>query len=200
MQQVSLNYILAFSKQFLRYHLVTAVFIFWTISEILLPFPSQFVLWVFWESSENCWWNQSLYSVRIFDHFDHSIMEDMCLRTPHILEQINELLDDKSLVKCKKASRIMNTIIEKQKCEKYLTTRMIQSYIKNSKEFADWRIIFQKLPMKQLNKFGILVTDFYKSFPPRIKYRSWLPINIAADRGHLKFCRFCARVSVTKSY
>ena len=117
-------------------------------------------------------------------------MEDMCLRTPHILEQINELLDDKSLVKCKKASRIMNTIIEKQNCEKYPTIRMIQSYIKNSKEFADWRIIFQKLPMKQLNEFGILVTDFYKSFPPRIKYRSWLPINIAADRGHLEFCRF----------
>ena len=127
-------------------------------------------------------------------------MEDMCLRTPHILEQINELLDDKSLVKCKKASRIMNTIIEKQNCEKYLTIRMIQSYIKNSKEFADWRIIFQKLPMKQLNEFGILVTDFYKSFPPRIKYRSWLPINIAADRGHLEFCRFFAKVSVTKSY
>ena len=91
-------------------------------------------------------------------------MEDMCLRTPHILEQINELLDNKSLVKCKKASRILNTIIEKQKCGKYLTTRMIQSYVKNSEEFEkDWRIIFQKLPMKQLNEFGILVTDFYKS-------------------------------------
>ena len=88
---------------------------------------------------------------------------------PHILEQINELLDDKSLVTCKRVSRIMSSIIEHQKCGKFLTTRVIRRYIKNprviqrfiknpgaiqiyinnSKEFAnDWRILFQKFNEK----------------------------------------------------
>ena len=81
------------------------------------------------------------------------------------MEQINELLDDKSLVTCKRVSRAMCSIIEHQNCGKFLITRVIQRYIKNprviqrfmknpreiqiyinnSKKFAnDWRILFQK--------------------------------------------------------
>ena len=96
-------------------------------------------------------------------------MEDVCLRMPNIMEQINELLDDKSLVTCKRVSRMMCSIIEHQKFGKFLTTRVIQRYIKNprviqrliknpraieiyinnSKKFAnDWRIVFQKFNEK----------------------------------------------------
>ena len=47
-------------------------------------------------------------------NFDDYIIENtICLRFPHLLEQINELLDDKSLTKCKEASRIMCSITEK---------------------------------------------------------------------------------------
>ena len=87
----------------------------------------------------------------------------------HILEQINELLDDKSLVTCKRVSRTMCSIIEHQKCGKFVITRVIRRYIKNpriiqrfikdpreiqiyinsSKEFAnDWRIVFQQFNEK----------------------------------------------------
>ena len=127
-------------------------------------------------------------------------MEHIWLRIPHILEQVNELLDDKNLVKCKEASRIMNFIIDNQKSGKFITTRMIRSYTRNSEEVAkNWRIIIQKLPNEKLSEFATLVKDFYKYFPSRFE-ENWEPMHIVADRGHLDFCRFIAKASATKSY
>ena len=127
-------------------------------------------------------------------------MESICLRTPHILEQINELLDDKSLVKCKDASRIMCSNIENQKCGKFITTRMIQIYVRNPKEFENhWKIIIQNLPMERLSEFGMLVKDFYKVSPSRFQ-EHWAPLHIAADRGRLDFCIFIAKVSASQRY
>ena len=127
-------------------------------------------------------------------------MEDTCLRTPHILEQINELIDNKCLVKCKEASRILCSNIENQKRGKFLTTRLIQSYLKNPEEFdKDWRIVIQKLPMKRLSEVEILVKDFYKVCPSRFE-ENWAPMHIAAERGCLDFCRFISKVSPSKKY
>ena len=127
-------------------------------------------------------------------------MEHLWLRIPHIFEQINELLDNKSLIKCKEVSRIICSIIENQKSGKFLTTRMIQCYIRNPGEFStDWRIIFQKLPAERLSEFEILVKDFYKAFPSRFE-DNWSPMHISAERGRLDFCKFIAKVSFTKIY
>ena len=123
-------------------------------------------------------------------------MEDTCLRTPHILEQINDLLDDKSLVKCKEVSKIMYSTIVNQKCGKFLTIRMIQSYIKNPEEFEkDWRIIFQKMPRESLSEFGILVKDFYKAVPSRCELQ-WCPMSIAAEHGNMDFCKSFAKMNI----
>ena len=127
-------------------------------------------------------------------------MEHLWLRIPHIFEQINELLDNESLINYKEAGRIICSIIENQKSGKFLTTRMIQCYIRNPGEFlTDWRIIFQKLPSERLSEFKILVKDFYKAFPSRFE-DNWSPMHISAERGHLDFCKFIAKVSFTKIY
>ena len=128
-------------------------------------------------------------------------MEDSCVRTPHILEQINELLDDKSLIKCKEVSRAMCSTIENQKCGKFLTIRMIQRYVvKNPEDFGkDWRIVLRKMPRETLSEFGILVKDFYKFCPSRFR-ENWCPLNIAADRGHLDFCKLIAKISPATKY
>ena len=138
-------------------------------------------------------------AARLFSTLEY-IMEDSCVQTPHILEQINELLDDESLIKCKKVSRAMCSTIENQRSGKFLTVRMIQSYIKNPEEFEkDWRIIFKTMPREMLSEFGILVKHFYKSFPSRFE-DNWSPMHIAAEHGHLDFCRLIAKVSPTKRY
>ena len=124
----------------------------------------------------------------------------MCLRIPHIMEEINRSLDNKSLVKCKEVSGIMCSIIENQNSGKYMTIRVIQSYTKNPKEFArDWRIVFQKLPLESLNCFGILVKNFYKAVPSRLD-GNWSPLHISAEQGHLEFCKFIGKLSTIKSY
>ena len=133
-------------------------------------------------------------------NFDHCIVENICLRFPHILEQINELLDNKSLIKCKEVSRTMCSIIENQKSGSFLTKRVIQSYINNSNEFAEeWNIVLKKLPVGKLNVFGILVKKFYKAVPSRTQFQ-WSPMHIAAERGDMNFCKLIAKLGTIKSY
>jgi hypothetical protein len=127
-------------------------------------------------------------------------MENIGLRTPHIFVQIHDLIDNKSLIKCKESSRIMCSIIENLKFGKFLTSRKIQCYLKKPVEFGkDWKIIFQKLPAEKLSEFGILVRDFYMAVPSRFE-ENWCPMHIAAERGHLDFCKFIAKVSFNKSF
>ena len=133
-------------------------------------------------------------------NFDDCIIENICLRFPHILEHINELLNNKSLINCKEVSRILCSTIKKQEFGKFLTTRVIQSYIKNSKEFAkEWMIVLKKLPLEKLYEFEILVKDFYKAVPSRLDGK-WCPMHIAADCGNMEFCKFIAKVSILKVY
>jgi ankyrin repeat protein len=133
-------------------------------------------------------------------NFDDCIIENVCVRFPHLLEQINELLDNKSLIKCKEVSRTMCSIIENQKSGSFLTKRVIQSYIKNSNEFAgEWKIVLKKLPVDKLNVFGILVEYFYEAVPSRYEFQ-WSPMHIAAERGDMNFCKLIAKLGTIKSY
>ena len=109
-------------------------------------------------------------------------------------------VNDESLMKYKEVSRVICSIIENQKSGKYVTTRMIRSYTKNPKILSeDWRIIFKKLPLKQLKEFGILVKEFYKYAASRLE-ENWNPLHIAAERGNIDFCKFIVKVSATKQY
>ena len=133
-------------------------------------------------------------------NFDDCIMENICVRFPHLLEKINELLDNKSLVKCKEVSRKMSSIINDQESGTFLTKRVIHRYIKNYKEFAEeWKIVLKKLPINRLNVFGILVKDFYKVVPSRHGFQ-WSPMHIAAERGDINFCKLIAKLGTIKSY
>ena len=124
-----------------------------------------------------------------------NIMEEVRNRFPHIMEQINALLDNKSLVKCKEADREMCKFIENQRSGRFLTTRMIQSYNKNSDEFEkDWTIVCQKLTISKLKQFAILVKQFYDAFPMRFK-QDWSPMHVMAERGHFDLCKFIATVT-----
>ena len=95
---------------------------------------------------------------------------------------------------------MMCSIIEHQKSGKVLAEKVIQSYIKNSKEFGkDWKIVFQKLSFERLKELAILVKEFYKAVPSRRK-GNWCATHVAAERGHLDFCKAISKFSTIKSY
>ena len=105
-------------------------------------------------------------------------MEEICLRFPHLMEQINEELDDKSLTQCKEISKIMCSIIQNQK--RFLTITLIKGHVKTLFE-KEWKMVLQKLPVERLNEFIIWVKDFYNAVPsslPDTRYalcsRTWL--------------------------
>ena len=105
-------------------------------------------------------------------------MEEICLRFPHLMEQINEELDYKSLLECKEVCRITCSIIQNQR--RFLTSVLIQNHVKNPFE-KEWKMVLQKLPVERLNKFIIWVKDFYNAVPsslPDTQYahcsRTWL--------------------------
>ena len=133
-------------------------------------------------------------------HFNVSIIENICLRFPHLMEQINELLDNKSLMKCKEVSRTMCLNIENQKSGTFLTKRVIQSYNKNTKKYTEeWKVVFKKLPSNRLNVFGILVKEFHKAVPSRCEF-TWCPMSIAAERGRMDFCKSFAEMNILSKY
>ena len=102
------------------------------------------------------------------------------------------------MVKCKESSRIISNEIEKHS-RRFLTTRIIQSYLKNSKNFGkDWKNVCQKLPIDSLKEFSILVKEFYHVFPKRLE-QSWSPMHVVVERGDFDFCKLIAKTNAAKS-
>ena len=120
-------------------------------------------------------------------------MEDICLKFPHLFEQINKLLDNKTLVKCKEASRILYFAVENQRARKYQWIRIIQSYLHISNEFKEhWRNVFAKTSAEHLEKFAKDVQKFGKIDRVRMTEHRWSPFHIAAEFSDLDFFKLLA--------
>ena len=126
-------------------------------------------------------------------------MENICLKFPHIFEQINELLNNRTLVKSKEASRTLYSVLENQKARKYQWIRIIQSYLQVSNEFKeDWRIVFAKLSEEKLEMFAKYVQKFCKIDRLRME-RVWSPLHIAAELSDLDFFKLLADILSVKN-
>ena len=114
-------------------------------------------------------------------------METICLKFPHIFEQINKLLNNRSLVKSKEASRTLYSVLENQKARKYQWIRIIQSYLQVSNEFKeDWGIVFAKMSPEKMKKIAKYAQNFCNFDRLRME-RGWSPMHIAAEFGDLDF-------------
>ena len=88
-------------------------------------------------------------------------MEHIGLRIALILEQINELLDDKTLANCIEVSSTFRVVIKDQRSGRFLIARKIQSYLKNSNEFEnDWMIVLKKFQYKNLKNLQFWSKSF----------------------------------------
>ena len=79
-------------------------------------------------------------------------MEGICIRFPHLIEQISKVLDFKTLVKFKGIDRIMCNIIDNQKQGRFFWTRVIQTnLLSNCTEFKEeWNYLLRKIETKYL--------------------------------------------------
>ena len=126
-------------------------------------------------------------------------MENICLKFPHIFEQINELLNNRTLVKSKEASRTLSSVLENQKARKYQWIRIIQSYLQVSNEFKeDWGIVFAKMSPENMKKFAKYARNFCKFDRLRMEH-GWSPMHIAAEFGDLDFFKILADMLSVKN-
>ena len=89
--------------------------------------------------------------------------------------------------------------MERQKIGKFLSTRIIQSYLKNSKYFGkDWKNVCKKLPIANLKEFASLVKEFHNALPARLE-KIWFPMHVVAECGDLDFCQIIVKATATKS-
>ena len=132
-------------------------------------------------------------------------MEEICLKTPHIMERIDEFLDFPSLVNCRQVSKIIFKTIEEQQSGRYFWVRMIQNYNMNWTGFEeDWKHVMEKMPVKALKVFALAVQNWWKfweydwraAWARRINHEfNWSPMHIAADYGDLELCKHIARIT-----
>ena len=82
-------------------------------------------------------------------------MEQVCIRFPHVIKQINKELDFKTLVRYKEANRIVCDVIDNQKQGRYFWMRIIHTNlpISNCIEFKeDWKNVLSKTDNEYLMK------------------------------------------------
>ena len=103
---------------------------------------------------------------------------EICLRYPHLIEQINVQLKNETLVKFKETSKLVSKITTKQKCRKFLWMRWIQSNIGEFTE--DWINAINKSSAETLKIFAKIVHAFFKNKPGR-RHRYWSPMHIGKE-------------------
>ena len=124
-------------------------------------------------------------------------MEEICIRCPHIIEQINKVLDFKTLVTFKEVDRIVCNIIDNQKQGRFFWTRVIQTnlLISNSIEFKeDWKNVLRKTDTECLKKIAINIKKLFMSRPER-RQSYWSPMHIASAQEDLELCKIVAKVT-----
>ena len=113
-------------------------------------------------------------------------MEEICIRFPHVIEQINKVLDFKTLVKFKEVDRIVCNIIDNQKQGRFFWTRVIQTNLSNCIEFKeDWKNVLKKTETECLKKIAISIQIFFTSRPAR-RQKHWSPTQIALTQNDLE--------------
>ena len=103
-------------------------------------------------------------------------------RFPSVAQDIFKELDNKSLIKCRKASFLWQNFIDN---EKIIWIRQLQKYIGNMEEFYEqWKLVIRKTPVIIVNELSRAVVQFFEDKVSRIK-RQYAPLHVAARQDLL---------------
>ena len=126
---------------------------------------------------------------------NQSVLDDLCLRFPTISNKINKMLDDKSVVNLKTASRNICSFLEN---DRLFCIRKIKIYFKKNHFFYDsWRKVVRKTPAAIIKEITNSIKDFFVYFTKSCRTQL-CPLHIAAFLGNLKLVKHI--VERTKDY
>ena len=88
-----------------------------------------------------------------------SIYEDFCLTHPNVAESIFDKLDNKSLIKCRKVSRVLKTFLTDPTI---ILMRKFEETVGNQDQFAKlWKPILKSLSADNLKQLELAMNLFY---------------------------------------
>ena len=89
-----------------------------------------------------------------------SIYEDFCLTHPNVAESIFDKLNNKSLIKCRRVSKVLNTFLPD--FDPIILMRKIKKTLGNQNQFAKlWKPILKSLSADNLKQLEIAMNLFY---------------------------------------
>ena len=91
-----------------------------------------------------------------------SIYEDFCLTHPNVAESIFDKLDNKSLIKCRKVSRVLKTFLTDPTI---ILMRKFEETVGNQDQFAKlWKPILKSLSADNLKQLELAMNLFYSGY------------------------------------
>ena len=113
-------------------------------------------------------------------------LDEMMLRFPHIVQDVLEELDNKSLTNCRNMSRIFCHFIDN---EKFYSVRKIQGGVRMTEFQLQWNKVLKNIPTQVAKEIFVAVEHFFQYDWYRKKLQ-WSPLHIAAEQGQLELCKF----------
>ena len=122
----------------------------------------------------------------VIDIIKTPFLDEMMLRFPHIVQDIFQELDDKSLTNCRNVSKACCDFIDN---EKFYLVRKIQNCVSMNEFQQQWKKVLRNIPTESTKKIFVAVEQFVENDLNRKKLQ-WSPLHIAAEQGNLEFCKY----------
>ena len=130
----------------------------------------------------------------VIDDIKTRFLDEMMLRFPHIVQDVFQELDDKSLTNCRNVSKACCDFIDN---EKLYWVRKIQDFVSMMEFHQQWKKVLKNISTESTKEIFVAVEQFVENDSNRKKLQ-WSPLHIAAELGDLEFCK-CI-IDKTKEY
>ena len=114
-------------------------------------------------------------------------MEEVTFRFPYLSENIFNLLDNESIIKCREVSKFWKNYLDDQK---FLEIRKISATVEQFHIVGkSWKKVFETGSTSTIRDLRVAVGQFYKKGTNLYYYEGLTPLHTAAGTGHLELLK-----------
>ena len=111
------------------------------------------------------------------------MMEELFPRFSHLSEKIFDCIDNASMAKCRKVSKIWCGYLDNQR---FFQIRKINATVSGFHKVGDpWKRIYKTVPTQTIIELGKAVRKFYQKNTGKMYYDGLTPLHVAAGTGNL---------------